>query len=176
MWTFANALERCQRVDFLLREMIWEQKAFHTRGSNICHHNQGIIGKNSRGKTSCSCSGKSVIVWTEENQITRQLINKSFLQVYISDWIIHFYHISFLHKFAWGSCKRVQRNRWWQISPILFLQNKSQLFQNIQNLVLSTWEGLLCFLCSVLIAGEEDEMCGAEARSGQRGIMGITEL
>lgn len=79
MWTFANAPERCHRVDFLFREMIWEQKAFHTRGSNICHRNQGIIGKNSRGKTSFSFSGKNIIAWTEETQTTRHITSKSFL-------------------------------------------------------------------------------------------------
>lgn len=56
------------------------------------------------------------------------------------------------------------------------LQNSCQLFQNIQNLVLRTWEGLFHSLCRVLIAGEEGEICRAEAHRGQRGVKGVIEL
>lgn len=56
------------------------------------------------------------------------------------------------------------------------LQNSCQLFQNIQNPVLCTWERVLHSLCSALNAGEEGEICRAEAHCGQRGVKGITEL
>lgn len=172
MWTFANAPERCHREDFLFRETIWEWKAFHTRGSNICRYNQGINRKNNRGITSFSFSGKTVIAWTQETEATRCITNKPLV---VTDFLTG--KIAFiistscmsLHEAPTSLSLWVHGNRWYKHlhHPSSFTGKKPRyswwaLFQTIHTLPLCTGRvsppGLGCVQC-----WEEAESCLAGA-------------